>query len=106
MNNIVRMRFAAAIEGTAALPVGAAIMSSHFRHSAPYPEPLEGAYKVPQASAPYSTFRLQAMSQAEKDEVFAKAIAIIYTSFAAQQEPLGEEFEAAIFDDLEGLYEA
>lgn len=37
---------------------------------------------------------------------FAQQIAAIYNGFAERQERLGAEFEAAIFSDLESLYEA
>ena len=33
-------------------------------------------------------------------------MASIYASFSERQELLGEEFEAAIFDDLDSLYES
>jgi len=39
-------------------------------------------------------------------EFFAQQIAAIYSSFAQRQERLDPEFEAAIFRDLESLYEA
>lgn len=37
---------------------------------------------------------------------FASKIATAYKTFVEYQEPLGEEFEAAIFTDIESLYEA
>lgn len=39
-------------------------------------------------------------------EQFAQQVAAIYNGFAERQERLGAEFEAAIFSDLESLYEA
>lgn len=39
------------------------------------------------------------------DPKFAQQIATIYNSFAESQKRLGVEFEAAIFNDLESLYE-
>lgn len=37
---------------------------------------------------------------------FARDVAAIYASVSERQERLGAEYEAAIFDDLDGLYEA
>ncbi len=37
---------------------------------------------------------------------FARDLASIYTSLSQRQERLGKEFETAIFDDLDSLYEA
>ena len=39
------------------------------------------------------------------DSKFAQQIAAIYNSFAKSQKRLEVEFEAAIFSDLESLYE-
>ena len=40
------------------------------------------------------------------DADFARDLAAIYASLSERQERLGREFEAAIFDDLDSLYES
>ncbi len=87
--------------GTVAVAVGAAIMGSQFQ----YPMPVE-KYQIEQASSTFSFFEEGLHTVTPANEVFAKEIASIYASFAERQEALGTEFEAAIFGDLEGLYEA
>jgi len=55
--------------------------------------------------APWATIGLdQAAAQLRADGERIKALEAALTKFAAQQERLGPEFEAAIYADLEGLY--
>jgi len=76
---------------------------------------LSGAFQYPQRTAPYeieqvqgthSDFSLTTAAQEFDAEFFAQQIAAIYSSFAQRQERLDPEFEAAIFRDIESLYEA
>lgn len=46
------------------------------------------------------------IATAQEKEAFAKEIASIYASLAAQQEPLGAEFEAVWDQNTDKLYEA
>jgi hypothetical protein len=89
-----------AIRSTFALAVGAAIMGNQFQ----YPKPAE-AYEVQQVSGSYSAFKESLQTGGQVSEAFAQSMATIYSSLAARQEPFGTEFEAAIFDDIEDLYE-
>lgn len=85
---------------TLAVAVGAAMFAGQFH----YPPRVE-AYEVQQVRGTYSDFMERLAKPAGLDH-FAQQIAAIYNSFAAQQTRLGAEFEAAIFSDLESLYEA
>lgn len=53
----------------------------------------------------YSDF-MESIAKPSGIENFAQQIATIYNGFAEGQERLGAEFEAAIFSDIESLYEA
>lgn len=85
---------------TFAVAFGAAMLASQFH----YPPRVE-AYEVQQVRGTYSSFREGLEKPAGVDH-FAQQIATIYNGFAERQERLGAEFEAAIFSDLESLYEA
>lgn len=100
MNNFVETQPTSTI-GTVALAVGAAIMGGQFQ----YPMSVD-AYEVEQVSSTFSPFKESLRVATQASEMFAKEIASIYASFAQRQEALGAEFEAAIFEDLEALYEA
>ena len=69
-----------------------------------YPHRVE-PYQVLQVSGTYSDFMENLVRPVGVDN-FAQQIAAIYSSFAQRQERHGAEFEAAIFSDLESLYEA
>lgn len=70
-----------------------------------YPRRVE-PYEVQQVRGTYSGFMEGMAARSDGVELFAQQVAAIYSSFAKRQERLGAEFEAAIFSDLEGLYEA
>ena len=65
-------------------------------------------YMVDRTPSSYSQFSEQMMVAAKQSshEDFARDMAAIYASLSERQERLSEEFEAAIFDDLDNLYEA
>jgi len=83
-----------------AFAVGAAMLAGQFD----YPPRVE-AYEVQQARSTYSNF-MNSLTKPTEVDYFSQQIAAIYNSFSERQERLGAEFEAAIFSDLESLYEA
>ena len=85
---------------TFAVAVGAAMLAGQFH----YPPRVE-AYEVQQVRGTYSGF-MESLAKPAGVDHFAEQIAAIYNGFAERQERLGAEFEAAIFSDLESLYEA
>lgn len=85
---------------TLAAAVGAAMLAGQFH----YPGRVE-AYEVQQVRGTYSGF-MEGLAKPTSVDNFAQQIAAIYSGFAESQERLGAEFEAAIFSDLESLYEA
>ncbi len=107
MNNLVLTQTTPTIGSAVALAVGAAIISGQFQ----YPEPAEAyelqaeAYELQQVSGSYSAFIESLQTEFQVNEAFAQSMASIYSSLAERQEPFGTAFEAAIFDDIEDLYE-
>lgn len=85
---------------TFAVAIGAAMLAGQFQ----YPPRVE-PYEVQQVRGTYSDVLENLLKPAGVDH-FAQQVAAIYNSFAEGQERLGAEFEAAIFSDLESLYEA
>lgn len=85
---------------TFAVAMGAALLTGQLQ----YP-PRVVAYEVQQVSGTHSDF-MESIAQPVGLNHFAQQIAAMYTGFAERQERLGAEFEAAIFSDLESLYEA
>ena len=69
-----------------------------------YP-PRVTPYEVQQVRGTHSDF-MEKLGRRASIEQFAQQIAAIYNGFAERQGRLGPEFEAAIFSDLESLYEA
>lgn len=97
MNKIVSTR---PTSTTFAVAMGAAILTGQLQ----YPSRVE-PYQVVQVGGTYSDF-MEHLARPVGVDNFAQQIAAIYSSFAQRQERLGAEFEAAIFSDLESLYEA
>lgn len=86
---------------TFAFAIGAAMLTGNLQY------PLQDMpYEVQQVRGTYSTFLEGLAVNSMDEEHFAQQVAAIYNSLAQRQERLGEEFEAAIFSDLESLYEA
>jgi hypothetical protein len=98
MNELVTAR---PTSTTLAVAMGAAMMSGHLQ----YPPRVE-PYAIQQVRSTHSDFMESMASRSSSGDQFAQQIAAIYSSLAQRQERLGAEFEAAIFSDLEGLYEA
>lgn len=97
MNKIVSTR---PTSTTLAVAMGAAILTGQLQ----YP-PRAETYQVVQVGGTYSDF-MENFARPVGVDSFAQQFAAIYSSFAQRQERLGAEFEAAIFSDLESLYEA
>lgn len=89
---------------TLAAAVGAAMLASQLNHPPGVYPPRVEAYEVQQVGRTYSDFMRNLAKPASADH-FAQQIASIYNSFAERQGRMGAEFEAAIFSDLESLYE-
>ena len=87
--------------GTIALAVGAAIVAGQFNYPA-----FELPYQIDQAGRTFSSFIEPLGRVVYPNEAFVETIASVFSSFAERQEPLGAEFEAAIFANIEELYEA
>jgi hypothetical protein len=85
---------------TFAFAVGAAMLAGQPQ----YPSRVE-TYQVQQVRGTHSDF-IEKLVRTVGTEQFAQQVAAIYKSFAERQGRLGAEFEAAIFSDLESLYEA
>jgi len=83
-----------------AFAVGAAMLAGQFQ----YPPRIE-PYEVQQVRGTHSDF-IEGLTRPVGVESLAQQMAEMYSSFANRQERLGAEFEAAIFSDLESLYEA
>ncbi len=66
-------------------------------------------YRIENVATSYSSVLDQIMNNSAKQNPivdFARDMASIYTSLSQRQERLGKEFETAIFEDIESLYEA
>ena len=96
MNKIVSTR---PTSTTFAVAMGAAMLTGQLQ----YPLRIE-PYQVRQVRGTYSDF-MESLARPVVVENFSQQMAAIYSSFAQRQERLGTEFEAAIFSDLESLYE-
>lgn len=101
MIEIVKARPTPTTASKVVLAVSAAIVAGQLQ----YPL-LAEPYIVHQISGTYSDFVESLAARPRASETFVLQVAAIYKSLEARQEPLGFEFEAAIFGDLESLYEA
>lgn len=68
----------------------------------------EPSFVITQTQSSYSEISSRAIFEARQvsRNAFVQDVAALYTSFSERQQRLGAEFEAALFDDLESLYEA
>lgn len=85
---------------TVAVAMSAAMLSAQFQ----YPTRVE-PYEVQQVRGTHSDF-MESLARPAGETHFAQQVGAIFNSFAQRQQRLGVEFEAAIFSDLESLYEA
>lgn len=104
MNKIVSSQTSQTSVGALAFAVGAAMAAGH----PAWPTQETPSYIVTQTTSSYSEFSEQVMvaSKQPAHADFARHMAAIYASLSERQEHLGEQFETAIFDDLDSLYES
>ena len=104
MSDIVPTHTSQTATGALAFAVGAVIAAGQ----PAWPVPETPSYMVTQTAPSYSQFAEQVMVAAEQPAyaAFVRDMAAIYASLSERQERLGREFEAAIFDDLDSLYES
>jgi tRNA(Met) C34 N-acetyltransferase TmcA len=89
--------------GSVALAIGAVIATGQEY----WPTEEAPAYLINQTVPSYSEVTEQILvATRNPHSTFVDQMASIYASFSERQELLGEEFEAAIFDDLDSLYES
>lgn len=70
--------------------------------------PVHGYSGYPETILPYKIERVESTSSASSFDAvdyFARELADIYRDLLGRQEPLGADFAASIFRDLESLYE-
>lgn len=103
MNNIVSTQTSQTATGALAFAVGAVIAAGQ----PAWPVRETPNYVVTQTASSYSQFSEQVMVAAQQPAHadFVRDMAAIYASLSERQERLGDEFEAAIFVDLDSLYE-
>ncbi|WP_421404391.1 hypothetical protein [Agrobacterium fabrum] len=70
-----------------------------------WPEQTVARYNFSVASSTYSSILRGELTTTKHIESFPSKVQNIFASFAAEQVSMGEEFEAAIFADIESLYE-
>lgn len=104
MNNLVSSHTSQTTTGALAFAVGAAMAAGQ----PAWPVRETPSYMVTQTTPSYSQFSEQVMLAAKQPPHadFARDMAAIYASLSERQERLGDEFAAAIFDDLDSLYES
>ena len=104
MNNIASIHTSQTATGALAFAVGAAMAAGQ----PAWPVPETPSYMVIQTAPSYSQFSEQVLVAAKQPAHldFARDMAAIYASLSERQQRLGDEFEAAIFDDLVSLYES
>ncbi len=90
--------------GALAIAVGTAMAAGQ----ADWPSQETPSYIVPHTTPSYSYFSEQALNALKQHprSDFAHDMAAIYASLSQRQVRLGEQFELAIFEDLDSLYEA
>ena len=85
-----------------------AAMSETPTEQSAWPAPETPDYMVNQTPSSYSRFSGQMMiaTKQSSHENFIRDIAAIHASLSQRQERLNKEFETAIFDNLNSLYES
>lgn len=104
MNKVISDQTSQTATGALVFAVGAAMAAGQ----PAWPVRETPSYMVVETTPSYSQFSEQMMAAAKQPAHadFARDMAAIYASLSERQERLGEEFEAAIFDDLDSLYES
>lgn len=103
MKTIIQNHTPASSLGSVALAIGAAMTTGQ----AYWPTSEAPVYVINQTVPSYSEVKERVLAATKNPHSnFVDQISSIYASFSERQELLGEEFEAAIFDDLDSLYES
>lgn len=103
MNQIIHSHTSASSMGSFALAIGAAMATGQ----AFWPAVENPTYVINQTVPSYSEVTERILVETRNPLTnFVDQMASIYASLGQRQQLLGEEFEAAIFDDLDSLYEA
>ena len=103
MSEIIQSQTQMSSRGSAALAIGTLLATGHAYWPAHELQP----YVIDHTVSSYSevTERIVALAKNPRPN-FVDQMASIYSTFSQRQELLGQEFEAAIFDDLDSLYES
>jgi tRNA(Met) C34 N-acetyltransferase TmcA len=103
MSAITHTQTPASSIGSVALAIGAVMVTGQ----AYWPAEEAPTYVINQTVPSYSEVSEKIIAATKiPHSTFVDQMASIYASFSERQELLGEEFEAAIFDDLDSLYES
>lgn len=104
MDSITPSRTSQSAIGALAFAVGAVMIAGQ----PTWPTQETPSYVVARAMPSYSYFSVQAMTIAKQYPYlnFARDMAALYASLSRRQMRLDEASESAIFEDLDGLYEA
>lgn len=106
MNKMISNQTSQTTTNVLGFAVGAALADGG--HLEGWPIQETSHYKVIAMESSYSLISDQVMMNTEKrnpNTDFVRGMASIYTSLSKRQKRLDKEFEAAIFDNLESLYE-
>lgn len=107
MNEIIHSQTPASSMGSVALAISAVMATGQAYWPADEPADEPPAYVINQTDPSYSELTEQILAAAKNPHSnFMDQMASIYASFSQRQQLLGEEFETAIFDDLDSLYES
>ena len=85
----------------AAAAVGAVLLTGQVQ----YPTRMD-TYEIVQPRGSHSDFSAEAVTRASAEDVFAAKVTSVYRRLSERQQRLDHELEAAIFSDVESLYEA
>lgn len=103
MSKITQNQTSMSSMGTVAIAIGTAIATGQ----AYWPVDEAPTYVIQQTRSSYSAVSEQVFAATiNPHSNFVDQMASIYASFSNRQQSLGREFEAAIFDDLDSLYES
>lgn len=103
MANISRTIAASSTAGMIVLALGAGATPAA---AAIWPESEKPALVRPNSQSTYSTVRYSDGINAPQFDAFAASVQNIFANLSKSQVSLGADFEAAIYGDLESLYEA
>jgi len=114
MNAVTHSQTPASSRGSVALALGAAMATGQPYWPVEDPSSYANnqadetpAYVINQTVPTYSEVTDKVLAETKNPHLtFVDQMASIYASFSERQELLGEEFGAAIFDDLDSLYES